>query len=167
MAALTPAACIAGVKTLVESVSGIGLVHDYRRIVRAEQDVKTLLHHPATGAVNAWMVALSPDSTAISQRNPGHPGIGVKGGGNVLTTFQVQIEGYYGINDAAASEKTFRNLAWAVTDEANAYGLLNITGLVFQGPAQLHTVGFSLLANQWLFHYCRITLDLQGRTRPA
>lgn len=164
MAMITPAGCIAGAKSIVESVPGVGIVHNYRRIIRTEQDVKTLLY--SGGKVNAWMVGLSGDGTALSKRNPGHHGVGVKGGGNVLTTFQVNVEGYYGISDAGASEVTFRNLAWAVADEFNAYGIIpGVDGLVMQGPAQLFTVGYSLLASTFLFHYCRMTLDLQGRTR--
>ena len=94
-------------------------------------------------------------------------GIGVKGGGNVMTTFQFQIEGYYQLDDGSASEETFRDLVWGVADELNAYGALGIAGVTFQTPADVEQFGYIMLANYALFHYGRIGVGFNGRTRPT
>lgn len=167
MAALTPAGCRAGLAALLATVPSIGTIHQRRRIVRDEQSARTHLFVPAQNRINGWMISPAGSSTTVTDRNPGHHGIGVQGGGNVLTTFQWQIEGFFGVDDGAGSETTFYDLAWSVADTLNSYGLLNITGLVWQGPADIEVFGYSMFANFYLLHYCRIGVALQGRTRPA
>lgn len=166
MPALTPAGCITQVAAILATVGGIGNVHQYRRIIRDEDAANTLLFNTAQGRINAWMISSAGANTTVTERNPGHAGIGVKGGGNVMTTFQFQIEGYFGVDDANASEPTFRDLAWAVADEFNAYGLLNIPGITHQLPCDVEQFGFAMIANFKLLHYCRLGIGFRGRTRP-
>jgi hypothetical protein len=165
--AMTPQACVDAMATLLATVSGVGKVYKYRRIVRSEQAIRDLLCPTATpGKVNCWMISPAGANTTVTERNPGHHGIGVKGGGNVLTTFQFQVEGYYQLDDENASEETFRNLSWAVADEFNSYGALNIAGIAHQLPADVEQFGFVFLAGLMLLHYARIGVGFRGRTRP-
>lgn len=166
MPVMTPAGCVTTIAAVLATIGGIGNIHQYRRIIREEDQVNAHLFHTGQGRVNAWMISPSGANTTVTERHPGHAGIGVKGGGNVLTTFQFQIEGYFGIDDTNASEQTFRDLSWAVADEFNAYGAIGIPGITHQLPCDLEQFGFAMVANFHLLHYCRIGIGFQGRTRP-
>ena len=166
MAVMTPGGCVTGIANLLATVPGIGVVHQRRRIIRDEQAIRDLLFVQAQNRVNGWMISPAGSNTTVTERNPGHYGVGVKGGGNVFTTMQFQIEGYFGIDDAAASEATFRDLAWAVADEFNAYGLLAIPGITHQLQADVEQFGFVFLAGLQLLHYARIGVAFRGKTRP-
>lgn len=163
---MTPAGCVSVMAAVLATVPGIGNIYQYRRIMREEDQVNAILYHTGQARINGWMISPAGSNTSVTERNPGHAGIGVKGGGNVLTTFQFQIEGYFGIDDAAASEQTFRDLTWAVADEFNAYGLINIPNITHQLPADVEQFGFAMMANFHLLHYCRIGIGFRGRTRP-
>lgn len=175
MAILTPAIIRQSLDDLLQTVENIGKVHQQRRIIRNEQELKQLAAD-ADERINAWFISPSSNRTAVSERTPGHAAIG-KGGGQTLTTFRFQIEGYYRIDDDEGSERDFTDLAWAVCDEINAYGLVpldagaetqaRMTGLVEQEPAQLEQFGYIVLAQAPLLHYCRIETGWTGRTRPA
>lgn len=160
--AFTLDGCRAGLAAAVAAVPGIGQVHEYRRIVRDEQSARVHLHDGTR--INGWMVAPSGAGTIVNVRHPGFQGIGVQGGGQVITTFQFQVEGYYGLDDPGASEKTFADLTWAVVADLNAYGTLNISGIVHQLPADVDQFGYAMFANFYLVHYCRIGIGFQGKT---
>lgn len=164
--ALTPANCVAALAALIATVPKSGRVHEQRRLVRNEQEFKAHLWDEQHGRFCGWMISPSPSSTTASERKPGHFGKGIKGGGTVLTTFRFQIEGYFGLDDAQRSETTFRDLAWAVADECNAYGLLNIADVTYQEPCDVEQFGYVQFAGTGLLHYARLTVGFQGRTRP-
>lgn len=173
-AVLTPAVQRQALADLLATIDGIGVVHQRRRVIREENDIRRLLvpQEDSLGRVNAWMIYPSPATTTVTERKPGHHGHGIKGGGNVFTTFQWQIDAYYYIDDAAATETTFTDLAWAVADEINAYGSLPLNGspmpgLVEQLPADVEQFGYIMLAGIKLCHYARIGVAFNGRTRPT
>lgn len=167
-AALTPAACVTGIVTVLNTIPNIGVIHPQRRQLRSEPQAQPLLFDPNQNMICAWMISPAGTATARSERHPGHFGPGQKGGGNVLTTFQFQIEGFYAISEQQDSEQKFRDLSWAVADEFNAYGLIPVSpvgALVFQEPADLQQFGYALVAQAMLLHYARIEIGLKGRTR--
>lgn len=166
MAVITPGACVDAIHDLIVSVANTGQVHKYRRVMRDEKAIKLHLWDQANSRMCAWMIAPAGVNTAITERNPGHAGIGIKGGGNNFTTFQFTIEGYFTLDDAVASEVTWRDLVWAVCDEFNAYGALNIAGVSHQLPADVEQFGYVMVANFSLLHYARIGIGFRGRTRP-
>jgi hypothetical protein len=172
MAVVTPAGLRGAIAALIATVPSSGQVHQQRRVIRDERALKTLLADPVTGRICGWMISPSPAGTAIPIVNPGYVGHGVKGGGNVLTTFQFQIEGFYGLDDASNSEQTFADLAWAVCDEFNAYGSIPaagggaIAGLDRQLPTSIEQFGYIMFAGAFLLHYARLELGFIGRTRP-
>jgi hypothetical protein len=175
MPVLTMAAQRAALAALLDTLPGItgglGRVHTRRRIVRDENAIRQLLVGPNSpdGKVNAWMIYPAAANTTVTQRHPGHHGIGIQGGGNVMTTFQWAIDAYGAIDDSdeARSEETFQDLAWSVADTLNSYGLLAITGLVMQLPADIEQFGYVMLGNFAFYHYARIGVGFQGRTRPV
>lgn len=163
---MTPGSCATALATVLATVTGIGQIHTRRRIIRDEQALKTLMFVSAQNRINGWMISPAAANTTVTDRGPGHHGIGVAGGGNALTTFQFQIEGYFGIDDAAASEDTFRDLSWDVARTINSYGLLNIAGISHQLPADVEQFGYIMLAGFSLLHYARIGVGFRGRTQP-
>lgn len=161
---MTPADCRTAMATLIGTVRGTGVVHRYRRIIRNEQDARTHLFDGTR--INGWMISPAAANTTVTERNPGHSGIGVPGGGNVFTTFQWTIEAYYQVDDAHGSEQTFFDLAWGVADTFNSYGLLAIPGIAHQLPADVEQFGYAMFAGMYLLHYARIGVGFRGRTRP-
>ena len=164
---LTLAAQRKALVDVLAGVRGIGVVYDYRRVIRTENDIRSMLVPDSSvdGTINSWMVYPSPTNTTVTERGPGHVGIGVKGGGNDFTTFQWQIDGYYGIEDAKESEKTFHDLCFAIVEEFNAQGLISLPGLTHQLPADINEFGFISLAGLTLCHFGKIGIGLTGRTR--
>jgi hypothetical protein len=165
MAVMTPEAQRQGLAALLATVPGIGIIHQRKRLIRTEAAIKEICCPPATPTkVNCWMISPAAATVTTTERNPGHHGIGQKGGGNNFTTFQWQIEGYYQLDDSDAgkSEVAFFDLAWAVANEFNAYGKLNIVGLVQQLPTDIEQFGYIFLAGVQFVHYVRINIPLRG-----
>jgi hypothetical protein len=160
---LDPNACRAALATLLQGISGVGRVHAYRRIARSDAEV--VANFMQGGKINAWLIAFAANGPATSERHMGFSGIGVAGGGMVMTTFSFQIEGYFGLDEANDSEETFANLAWAIAQTINSYGALNIAGLVLQQPCDVALCTYAMLANKFLTHYARLTVAMQGRTQ--
>lgn len=164
MAVITPAGCVAGLVALLGTIDGIGQVHGQRRVMRTEADVRKRLMDPALNRMQGWFVSPSVNNTSVTERYTGYQGIGVRGGGQAMTTFQWQIEGWMSVDDAADSEATFRDLAWGVADEMNHYGTLQIVGAVHQLPADVEMFTYAVLAGMFLMHYARIGVGFKGRT---
>jgi hypothetical protein len=160
--AFTPATLIAQAKADLEAVAGIGLVHDRRREVRDESGARLLWYHEGQGRIHAWSVTLGDGPTAKAARTPGFGPRGSGQKGTVLVDLALQIEGVMGIDDAAASEVTFRNLSWDVLNAFNAIGLLT-ADTVHQDPLQWERFGYLLLAGAYHVHYTRMTGRYTGR----
>lgn len=169
---LTPSACRQAMDTLLTTVPGIGLVHQRRRVIRSEQDLHTYLFDPKLNRVCGWFISPSATNAVVTDRKGGHIGHGVKGGGNIITTFQFQLEGMFGVDDANASESVFGDLVWAVCDEFNSYGTIAlnpehapIPGIAHQLPCDVQQFGYIMFAGSILCHYARLEIGFQGRTR--
>lgn len=160
--AFTPDACRVALAAALTGVPGMGVVHEYRRIVRDEQSARVHLFDGTR--INGWMLAPAGTNTSVNIRNPGFQGIGVQGGGQVMTTFQFTVEAYYGLDDPGASEKTFMDLVWAAVLHLNRFGALPISGIVHQLPADVEQFGYAMFANFYLVHYARIGIGFSGKT---
>jgi len=162
--ALTPDGLITAVKIKLESIAGVGLVYDYRREVRDEPGARALWYHTGQGRIHAWSVTLA-EPPARSTRGPGFGAVGSGQAGRVLTDFGVAVEGVFGIDDVAASEKTFRTLCWSVALEFNKVGLLTVD-VVHQDPMQWERFGYLILASLYHVHYARLTCRFIGQVAP-
>lgn len=163
---LSPSACRTGIAALLATVPNVGNIHSRRRIMRTEAEVKARLMDANLGYMIGWFISPEPNGTTQTERGMQHYGIGVKGGGNDFTTFRWQIEGYRTLDDAAASEEGFTDLAWAIADEFNAYGVIpSVTGAHLQDAADVAAISYAVLAGAFLMHYARITVGFRGRTR--
>lgn len=174
MAVLTPAVLRAAIAAFIPTVPNTGRVHTRRKIVRDDMSLKTNFYDQAMGKICGWMISPSPVNPAIADTKPGYIGHGMKGGGNVLTSFMFQIEGIHQLDDANASEEVFHDLTWALADEFNAYGSIPnvspggpIPGLDRQLPCSIEQFGFIMWAGSYLCHYSRLEVGFIGRTRPA
>jgi hypothetical protein len=173
MSVLSPNDCRQAIQALLLTVPNIGQVHTRRRVVRDEQTLKTYLWDDVNGRICGWFISPARAGTVQTERHPGYIGHGAKGGGNVFSTFRFQIEGIFGLNDAADSETTFSSLVYAVADEFEAYGSIPaagggmIPGLVEQLPISVEEFGYVAFAGAPLCHYTRMEIAFRGRTRPA
>ena len=101
-------------KTILSGVSGIGVVHDYDRLA---VDVATLkkFFQDSEGRINGWTIAreATPERwlTNIDYER----------------VFEMTIRGYYGLQDAAASEIVFQDLIEAICDKFRGNDTLNGT----------------------------------------
>lgn len=160
--AFSPDACRVALAAALATVPGAGVIHEYRRIVRDEQSARVHLFDGTR--INGMMISPAGANAAVNVRNPGFAAIGTQGGGQVMTTFQFQVEAYYGLDDPGASEKTFTDLVWATVLHLNRFGALPISGIVHQLPADVEQFGFAMFANFYLVHYARIGIGFQGKT---
>jgi hypothetical protein len=133
---------IAAVKTILEGVTGMGLVHDYSRYATTATAVKAL--YVTNNVLNAWEIDRA--STPATKQT------------NVRTrrTHQLKLYGYYGVDDAQASAKTFRALVEAVEAAFRTNDTLNGTALN-AGPVSIDLEGHILKAGI-LCHYAELTI---------
>lgn len=173
MPVLNPDDCRKAIQALIQSVPNTGVVHLRRRIIRDEQSLKTHLWDVANSRVCGWFITPDRSNMVVNERNPGYSGHGLKGGGNVISTFQFQIEGIFGVNDGADSETVFSNLVYAVASEFESYGTIAaagggpIPGILEQLAVTVEEWGYIMFAGSHLCHFTRLALGFRGRTRPA
>lgn len=135
------------IKTQLEAVSGIGLVHDYDRIVNESFDLlKSLYTDPATGKINGWTITRTSTEENIYDS------------ANNERIYNLVIKGFYQHEDAIASEKDFQNLIEAIVDKlrtTETYG-----NFAFRWPPVINTVD-TLIFGNFLVHHCEITLRVE------
>lgn len=169
--AATVASLRADVVAFLRGVTGVGRVHDYRRMIRDEAQYKALLYDDASGWITAFMVMLSPASTPLGvERGTGHTRAAAIGqaaaqAGDVFTTFRFQIEGFMAVDDSLETAKRFEDLVFAIVQRFNATGLISTDAAVhMQEPTECIQIAHAMIANMFLVHYCRITVTLRART---
>ncbi len=116
------------IKTILEGVSGIGIVHDYERWAN---DWNTFLEFYKTGGkINGW--SITRKATPAKKGNVP----------TMMRTHNFVIRGYYGLQDSAASEKTFQDLVEAVQDAFDAadHQLGLPDNVLNSGPVQVKIV---------------------------
>jgi hypothetical protein len=153
----TPATAVAASKTTLEGSGAIARVHDYRRMVRTAADVTALLYDATSQKINAAMISVNKISTSRDFGNPAVAG--------VMTTVGLQIELFRGLEDAVASEKSFRDSVFAVLQAFNTKGKID-TNASHQDPMDALQIGYIAFAGDLLLHYALLGFELRGRTSP-
>jgi len=118
----------AAIKTVIESASGTANVYDYTRFNSADpEQMKTLFQ--SGNVINTWQITRS-------LANAEFDGTGVCA---VDRENEFTINGYYSIDDSAASEKTFQQLVNDVMDKLNLDANKTLSSNItrFSRPAQL------------------------------
>ena len=113
---MSEASIRARIKERLESVDGIGIVHDYERWAMNWNDILDKFKTPSN-RYHGWMISRT-------QRTPKQSSVcGIE----VAHTFR--IRGIYALDDAAASEKTFQSLIDNISLAFDADETLNGTCL--------------------------------------
>ena len=135
------------IKTVLEGVSGIGVVHDYERWSANWTDM--LAHYQKNGKLNGWAISrrATPEEWATMPV--------------VERSHEFHISGIYSLNDAAASEKAFQDLVEAVA--AALRNDPNLGGTCIEaGPVNVEVVEPRMFGSV-LCHYCLIKLPVHDR----
>ena len=100
-------------KTTLQGVAGIGVVHDHQRWVIEAANFKTAF--VTGGRINAWMITRyqSTEIEEAAQQN--------------YRTHQVRIIGIYALDDSDGTEKVFSDLLEDICDTLRADNTLNGT----------------------------------------
>lgn len=141
---------LAQIKIIVSAVAGIGAVHDYERYSRSMSEWIVLM--ASGGKTNAWTISrekTDPERDSDKTNRCRH-------------TFK--IRGYYAIDDAGASEKTFQGLVELVRKAFNNKETLNGTALV-SDPVRVDYVGIKELApeSNYFIHTAELSLVADER----
>jgi hypothetical protein len=135
------------IKSVLESVSGIGIVHGYERYSRSLAEFFNLM--TSSGKINGWTI--HRQSTESSR--------------DTMPTIQrehvYKISGLYELDDAANSENTFQGLLDAIYSAFKSNYNLNGTALN-SDPVKIDNVDTEEYGNK-LFHVAELTLIVQER----
>jgi hypothetical protein len=150
------------IKEIMDRVDGIYNVHTYLRDIPDEADfeaafsVKTLDEN----IVTAWMMTRL--SVAAEQ-----PTIDTAQIYDV--THRMEIQGFYGLSDAQASEKSFQDIIdnllnkfrmkFCLEDETTG---AQLSGLLVVEPLQITEIGHGQFSNYFV-HFCRMLLSVKER----
>ncbi|OPY15245.1 MAG: hypothetical protein A4E66_00164 [Syntrophus sp. PtaB.Bin001] len=146
----------AQIKAILEAVTGIGVVHDYKRYARSIADFRKIMTPTGGTGVNGWVV--SRQKTASRQATMGPKG-------QIERTHIFSISGIYALDDAAGSETTFQETIDAIFEAFKANGTLNGTAISHQ-QIQVEDVDVtpeSELGDD-LYHTADLTLEVLERT---
>ena len=132
-------------KTLIEAVSGIGIVHDYQRWSVESGDDATLF--VSSGRYNVCYITRDEsleDFEASDQHYRRH---------------QVRLIMFYSVDDSDATEKTFSDLMEAICDDLRADATLT-TSAESSAPPQVVNDGHTRFRGA-LCHYGEITVEIR------
>lgn len=143
-------------KTILSGVPGIGIIHDYERLA-VDWNKFLDFYKAADGKINGWTITrdATPERwlTNIDYER----------------VFEMAIRGYYGLQDAAASEIAFQALIEGICDEFRGNDTLNGTcettcpefgGMAGKSGIQVVAVEPRMFGGV-LCHYCELRLGAQ------
>ena len=107
----------ASIKSLMDTVAGIGVVHDYSRWTADEQALRLLFQKDAASPLHGWEIT-----------RDGIPALSRIAGDKYEATQGYMIRGHYAIRDSAASEKLFNLVVDAVVQKFIDNRLANTEG---------------------------------------
>lgn len=139
------------IKSLLETVPGIGKVHDFERWTN---DWKTFLSLFKTeeNKINGWTISRSFTKEKV------HAATAVN-----IRTHRIIIKGYYGLKDSIESEKTFQSLIESVCDVLRKNNDLN-SSCWGSDPPQVTKV-YPRPFGGILVHACNIVLSVDEYLR--
>ena len=145
------ATVLAQIKSVLDGVTGIGTVHDYARWNVDDASFNVLF--VKKNVLNFW---------TISRRETAESWDAVQ---HVVRRHTFVLRGYYGIDDSAASEKTFQGLVESVMTALRVKTTLNDVAELAQPPhlELLETERFSGA----LVHHARMKLTVEERVRTV
>lgn len=137
----------AQIKVILATVSGIGVIHEYKRYSRSIAEFLNLM--TSGGIVNGWMI--SRESTP-SERDT-MP--------TIMRTHEFKISGVYAHNDETSSETTFQDILDAIYTAFKSNYTLNSTALN-SDPVSIDVADVLEVGGQ-LYHIAELTLTVYER----
>lgn len=151
---MTESTIRANLKTILQGVTSIGTVHDYERWSSTWDVFLSLFKTTISGSdvIRGWTIAMNGAELTPLDTEPGAAMFGV--------TYSYTIRGYFGVNDAAATEKTALALALDVIGALIA-GADTLGAAVLNAPLpQLNTFEYRLIGGV-LVHYIEISQPVE------
>jgi len=135
------------IKTLLETVPGIGKVHDYERLTR---DWNTFLSffRDSNGRINGWTIGRLFAREKFRGASPVN-----------IRTHQIVIRGYYGLKDSLETDKTFQSLIESICAVLRSNSDLN--GSCFRSDPPQVTKIYPRTFGGVLVHYTEIVLSVE------
>ena len=138
------------IKTILEAVDDIGIVHDYDRWAKNWDDFLSLFK-TADNKIHGWCFFRK----ATPAKRDTMP--------TIQRTHHFRIKGIYGLSDADASETTFQDIVEAIQDAFDSkYMLNNAAGVINSGPVQVHLIE-NRLFGKVLCHYAELDYEVIER----
>jgi len=148
------------IKIILESVAGIGVVHDYERWAVDWAKALQLFKPSNQDKINGWMITRTKTQEWVDTFNRN------------FSLHHFLIRGVYSLDDAGASEKIFQDLIEAVRDKFRTNYNLNgscesiypDTGPPYEGRAgvQVDLIEVRTFGGV-LCHYCELSLYAKER----
>jgi hypothetical protein len=144
----------AQIKTILESVSGIGIVHNYQRYANDWNTILSLFRPTGKGVINGWMISRSNTPERIITL------------GQVDRAHSFLIRGFYSHDDVSASEIIFQALLDSVQaafrKNLDLNGSCDNTSPEFgegsgMSGLQIKTIDLRMFGSV-LCHYCELTI---------
>lgn len=147
---MSQADILAEIKTIVSGVSGIGVVHDYERSSRGVGEWLDIM--TSGGKINGWTISREATESEWEHHTTNR------------LRHVFKIKGYYAVDDANTSEKTFQALVDLVRKAFNRQETLSGDALI-SGPAQIDFVGIREIApdSSYFVHVAELTLAADER----
>lgn len=151
------------IATVLGTVTGIGAVHDYFRgavdMTEAERDA--LMATTEGGRFHTWFIGMADERPYLTKRFPAS---------HEISVYTFSIHGYYAVDEADASEKTFALLCERVIaafrQAKPGYPASAFTNIVDEaGPLEWIVSGHRTFCGV-LCHYARLDLQTREQTEP-
>ncbi len=139
---------IEAIKTILQGVSGVVNVYDTVRNWQTEKQFLDGARNPA-GGVQFWF--LTRESTEAEDLGPQF----------TARRHTIALHAYAGVNDAAASEKSFQALLESAVAALGANRKLNQTAR-HSRPAEVRAVDFRVI-NNVLCHHAELALEVEDK----
>lgn len=130
-------------KTILQSVPGIGVVHDYERWSADWDKFLAQFQDPASKKILGWTITRERSAESF------------KTGSGYSRMYTMAIRGYMGLNDTDASEKTFQDLIETVCDTFRGKTTLNGVVEQVEAPLQVDSIDLRQLGSV-LCHHCEL-----------
>lgn len=135
------------IKTILNSVTDIGVVHDYERWSKDWNTILSLFQPSGKAYIRGWMITRRATSEQVITQGPG---------GTNQRDHSFVIKGVFGLKDDTASEKTFQDLLESICTALRGNPTLNGSALGCE-PPQVLSVDIRMFS-QVLCHYAEIEL---------
>ena len=135
----------AAIKTAVESVANVGLVHDYEPYLKSDAELRTFFQVTDAAALLGWTITRerTEERDAFTDLD--------------MDSHLMVIRGYAAMQGQAASEKAFQDTIEAVRTRLRQERVNRFGGLFDVHPPNVRTVEAREYVGKGV-HYCEITM---------